>query len=243
MSKQNDISDNLNHWDYINRYSAWMYHVYQDYVGKKVFDVGAGMGRMVSYYIDSADKVVATDIFQNQVDFMNKRFSSHKGFTAALIDVLESDLMELKKRFDTVICINVLEHLSDDYQAVKNMSSLLEVGGYLILMVPAYQRLYCNLDKNVNHYRRYNPGRLNDIAAKTDLEIIKHHYFNMLGIIPYWLKGRKKRKNVESFSSSLNESNSKIYNLASAVLEPIERRFPPKIGLTEVMILRKIHED
>ena len=243
MRTQNDISENLNHWDYIDRYSTWMFHVYQDYVGKKVFDVGAGMGRMVSYYVDDAEKVVATDIFQHQVDFMNQRFSTHKGFSAKLIDVLESDLSEYKEEFDTVICINVLEHLSDDYQAVKNMASLLEWGGYCILMVPAWQRLYCDLDINVGHYRRYDPGRLEDIAKKNHLKIIKHHYYNMPGIIPYWIKGRKKADKDESFSSSLNESNSKIYNLASSILEPIERRFPPKVGLTEVMIVRKVHED
>lgn len=109
-------------------------------------------------------------------------------------------------------------------------------------MVPALQKLYCDLDKNVSHYRRYNPGRLLDIAKKNDLKIIKHHYFNALGIIPYWIKGRKIVKKNESFSSSLNYSNSKIYNLASCFLEPIEKLLPPKLGLTEVMILQKSNE-
>ncbi len=239
MSNQNDISGNLNHWDYIDRYSTWMYHVYQEYVGKKIFDVGAGMGRMVTYYINDAEKVLATDIFQKQVDFMNDKFSKYPYFEAKVIDVLEDELADYENSFDTVICINVLEHLSDDYLAVKKMKSLLEIGGRLILIVPAWQKLYCVLDKNVSHYRRYDPGRLDDIAEKNDLKILKHHYFNKLGIIPYWLKGRKKTKDGESFSSSLNESNSKIYNFASRVLEPIERRFPPQKGLSEVIILEK----
>lgn len=243
MNQQIDISENLNHWDYIDRYSAWMYHIYQKYVGKRVFDVGAGVGRMVSYYIGSTERVVATDIFLNQVEYMKQRFKSNKGFDAVLVDILESDLSAYERQFDTVICINVLEHLSDDYKAVENMASLLERGGNLIIMVPAWQKLYSDLDRNVSHYRRYDRGRLEDIASRAGLKIVKHHYFNMMGIIPYWIKGRTKHRKKESFSSSLNKRNSRFYNFASVILEPIERRFPPKVGLTEVMILQKAYED
>lgn len=98
---------------------------------KKIFDVGAGVGRMVKFYIDFVDKVLATDIFQNQIDFMKRRFFAYDCFSAELIDILEANLSEYKGGFDTVICINVLEHLSDDYLAVKKMSSLLEEGGKL----------------------------------------------------------------------------------------------------------------
>lgn len=240
--KQNDISTNLNHWDYISKYSTWMYHVYQNFVGSKVFDVGAGMGRMVSYYISSAERVVATDIFQHQVDYMNQRFKAFPYFTAELVDILDDNLDRFKGQFDTVICINVLEHLSDDYKAVARMMSLLDVGGCLILMVPAWQKLFCKMDENVGHYRRYDPGRLESIARKSGATIVKHHYFNRLGIIPYWLKGKKRFAKGESFSSSLNENNSRIYNFASVILEPLERIFPPKRGLTEVMILKKYEE-
>lgn len=239
--KQNNISENLRHWDYIDRYSAWMFSVYKDYVGKKVFDVGAGRGRMTRFYIDKVDQVVATDIFQNQVNYMNERFSDYPGFHAELFNILEDNIIKYENKFDTVICINVLEHLSDDFTAVGKMMSLLERGGHLILMVPALQKLYCKMDENVGHFRRYDRGRMNDIANANKAVIVKHHYFNVLGIIPYWLKGRRKIDKDESFSTSLNEKNSRIYNYASIIMEPIEKVFPPSIGLTEVMILKK-HE-
>ena len=234
-----NISQNLNHWNYINRYSKWMFHLYSDYIGETVFDVGAGMGRMVEFYIESVKNVVAIDIFQNQINYMNKRFQNYSYFRAIKKDILKDDLSEYKGCFDTVICINVLEHLSNDFLAVKNMRSILRDEGTLILMVPAFQKLYCQLDINVNHYRRYNPGRLCNIARKNGMRVVKHHYFNMMGIIPYWIKGKKKLKKDESFSSSLNEYNSKIYNFAAGIFEPIEKYFPPKVGLTEFMVLRR----
>lgn len=240
---QINISQNLSHWDYIDRYSKWMYDVYSDYIGKSVFDVGAGMGRMVDFYIREVEKVTATDIFQEQVDFMNKRFEQYLYFHAELVDILKDALEEYEGKFDTVLCINVLEHLLDDYKAVGNMKYILRDGGVLILMVPAFQKLYCRLDSAVNHYRRYDPGRLVDIAEKNRMEIIRHHYFNILGIIPYWLKGKSRKGQAGSFSLSLNESNSRIYNFAAGIMEPIEKRFPPGIGLTEVIILRKQYEN
>lgn len=236
---QNELSYNLSHWDYINNYSKWMYNMYEPYVGKKVFDVGAGMGRMVQYYIDKCKYTVATDIFQSQVDYMNEHFKSYPNFRAELLDVLSDDISEYEGAFDTVICINVLEHLEDDELAIKKMKSLLEKGGNLVLFVPAFQKLYCKLDENVNHYRRYDRGILRNLASKCDMDVVYNRYFNAMGIIPYYLKGKRKIQEGESFSTSLNENNSKIYNLASKILEPIEKHFPPKVGISEIIVLRK----
>ena len=239
MGKQNELSENLNNWDYISRYSLWMYHTYEKYVGEKVLDLGAGMGRMVNFYIDKCEKVVATDIFQSQVDYMNERFKNYSNFSAVVCDIMEDDISQYNEKFDTVICINVLEHLEDDLLAVQKMKEMLMDRGKIILFVPAFQKLYCQMDRNVNHYRRYDKGVLKKIAEQCDLKVEYNTYFNMLGIIPYYLKGKKKFKSGESFSTSLNENNSKIYNLASKILEPIERKINIPFGLSEVIVLQK----
>lgn len=237
--KQNDLSENLSNWNYISRYSDWMYRKYSSYVGKKIFDVGAGMGRMVSYYLPRAEKVVATDIFQNQVDYMNKHFKNYPAFHAEKIDILEDDLTHYIGDFDTVLCINVLEHLSDDLIAVRKMFDLLDKGGRLIIMVPAFQKLYCQMDKNVSHYRRYDKGVLANIAKQNNYKVIYNGYFNKLGIIPYWLKGKFKKNTTESFSSNLTEGSGRIYNFAARIMEPIEDKFPPRSGLSEIIVIQK----
>lgn len=197
------------------------------------------MGRMVQYYIDRCNHIVATDIFQNQVDFMNQHFEQYENFHAILFDIMKDDVIDYCGKFDTVLCINVLEHLENDEFAVKQMKEILCIGGNLILFVPAFQRLYCQMDANVNHYRRYDRGVLKTIAQRCDLQVVYNGYFNMMGILPYYIKGRKKMKSGESFSTTLNEGNSKIYNLASKVLEPIEKIVPPKFGLSEIIVLQK----
>ena len=139
---QINISQNLSHWDYIDRYSKWMYDVYSDYIGKSVFDVGAGMGRMVDFYIREVEKVTATDIFQEQVDFMNKRFEQYPYFHAELVDILKDALEEYEGKFDTVLCINVLEHLLDDYKAYSAGRGGIDPYGSCIskAVLPARQR-------------------------------------------------------------------------------------------------------
>lgn len=240
MTGQKELSDNLNNWNYINRYSEWMFHTYEEFIGKRVFDVGAGMGRMAKFYVKNCEKAVATDIFLNQVQYMNERFKNISGFEAIKMNILEEEIpQKYHESFDTVLCINVLEHLENDMLAITKMKELLEVGGHMVIMVPAWQKLYCSLDINVNHYRRYDPGMLINLAKKNELKIIKNIYFNRLGIIPYWIKGKKKANTDESFSTSLNESNSRIYNFASVILEPIERKWPPRKGLSELIILEK----
>ena len=95
------------------------------------------------------------------------------------------------------------------------------------------------MDSNVNHYRRYDKGELKKIADECDLTVEYNKYFNALGIIPYYIRGKKKFKSGESFSTSLNENNSKIYNLASKILEPIERKISIPFGLSEIIVLEK----
>lgn len=96
--EQNELSENLNHWDYIDRYSRWMYHTYQEYIndGDRIFDVGAGMGRMVKFYINRAAQITATDIFQRQVDYMNERFRRYANFNAVLWDIMKDEVGDYK---------------------------------------------------------------------------------------------------------------------------------------------------
>lgn len=128
---QNKLEENLKLWGYIDRYSEWMYHTYKDYIndGDRVFDLGAGIGRMVSYYINRASKVTATDIFESQVEYMNEQFKDHQNFEAVLWDVMEDEVGDYEEQYDTVICINVMEHLKDDNLAIQKMRSVVRRGG------------------------------------------------------------------------------------------------------------------
>ena len=237
--RQKNISNNLNNWEYINEYSDWMYRSYKKWVGKRVFDVGAGMGRMIKYYIEQCENVIATDIFSEQVSYMNQKYAQYPQFHAEVLNILTDDLKRFKGQFDTVLCIKVLEHLENDEEAVMKMKSLLSSGGFCIIFVPAMSFLYCALDKNVSHYRRYDKGMVKALAEKNEMKVIQDKYFNFCGMLPYWIRGRKLKNTAKSFSSDFNEKNTRMYNLAAKILEPVEKVIPPFVGLSEVVILQK----
>ena len=63
-------------------------------------------------------------------------------------------LLNFGKKFDTIMYLHVLEHISDDIHELKSAMDKLNNNGYLVIMVPAHQNIYSNLDKAVGHYRR-----------------------------------------------------------------------------------------
>ena len=238
--KQNDISGNLIKWNQINRYSRWMYDIYKRYIGDKDLDIGAGIGNMTNYYINDCKQVIACDIFEYQLSVMRDRFSNIEGFQAVNWNILEDSIDLIGNQdFDTIICINVLEHLKDDKFALSKMKQLITQKGRIILLVPACPKLYCYMDKNVGHHRRYAKGELKRLAEDVGLSVVVNHYFNFLGIIPYYLKGRRGKDLGGSFSTDLNESNSRLYNIASTIMEPIERLIKPPIWISELIVLEK----
>ena len=235
---QNNITENLNAWTKLDRYSKWIYHMYEKYIGKEVLDIGGGVGTAISFYIDKAERVVATELFENQVNIMNKRFENYQYFKAIQADIMKDDFSAYDK-FDTIILINVLEHIEDDRKALANMKKLLKDSGTIIICVPAMPGLYCYMDKNVGHYRRYTKGELRVKAKRAELQVIEDKYMNFMGILPYWIKGKLKKDNGGSFSTSIDEGESKLYSIATSILEPIERVIKPPIGISEFIILTK----
>ncbi len=235
---QNNITENLNSWNKLERYSRWIYHMYAKHIGKNVLDVGGGIGTAISFYIQNVERVISTELFDNQVDIMNKRFSKIPYFKAIKADITKDDFSEYAP-FDTIILVNVLEHIEDDIQLLINIKGLLTDNGKIIICVPATNRLYCYMDKNVGHYRRYNKGELRIKAEKAGLDVIENKYMNFMGILPYWIKGKLKRGGSGSFSTNMNEGESKLYSIATLLLEPIERVVNPPVGISEFIIMSK----
>lgn len=237
---QKNITENLNSWNKLDRYSRWIYNMYAKYIGKKVLDIGGGVGTAISFYIDKVDSLLATELFEDDVDIMNNRFKKYNNFKAIKADFTKTDLA-MYGTFDTIILINVLEHIKNDVESLKIIKELLTDNGNIVICVPALKKLYCYMDKNVGHYRRYQKGELQKKAEEVGLCVVDNKYMNFFGIIPYYLKGKicKNKNKDKSFSTSMSNSESKLYSIASMFLEPLEKIIKPPIGISEFIILKK----
>jgi SAM-dependent methyltransferase len=234
---QPKLEETLKNWDKIGKYSAWIYSQYKDFIGKNVFDIGVGIGTMTNFYIARCAFVLGADIFDSQLELVRERFRAFN-FSAQKIDLGKEDITDLAKYgFDTVIMVNVLEHIEDDLATLVKLKDILADGGRIIVFAPAIPFIFNSFDSAAGHFRRYTKKRLKELSIKLDMRPVKSRYFNFFGILPYFLKGLFSKG--KTFSGTLREGDSKLYNLAAALLAPIERILPPPIGLSCYIVMEK----
>ena len=101
-------------------------------------------------------------------------------------------LVDEGQRFDSIVMLNVLEHIADDVAVLQTLGKLLEPEGRIILYVPALNGLYGPWDRKVGHYRRYAPWRLRAVLAAAGLVEVDVRYMNLLSVPAWWAFSRTK---------------------------------------------------
>ena len=192
----------------INR---WLYEKISGYVQGKVLEIGSGIGNISSFILRSQPDVSLSDLRPEYCRLLEKKFSSDphlKGVYELDISEInfESVHADLLGKFDTVIALNVIEHIEDDSLAIRNAKSLLGNEGTLIVLVPAGQWLYNQLDQELGHYKRYTKNELNNLMKSAGLRISTSHFFNAAAILGWWFSGKILREKTIS-SAKLNLFN------------------------------------
>jgi 2-polyprenyl-3-methyl-5-hydroxy-6-metoxy-1,4-benzoquinol methylase len=141
--------------------------------GKRVLDIGAGIGTFAQALVREAYDVTCFEPDEQQA----------AGIRRNGIEVTES-LHSLKDRsFDFIYSLNVLEHIEDDHQAIRDWYRLLNCGGTMLIYVPAFSVLYSTMDKKVGHYRRYSKSVLCAMAAAMGGHVLTSRYVDSLGFL------------------------------------------------------------
>jgi 2-polyprenyl-3-methyl-5-hydroxy-6-metoxy-1,4-benzoquinol methylase len=239
---QPNLSKGLSKRESFNEYNTWIYENLKPFLGKRILDIGSGVGTFINYFVHDSELIIGTDIFENQVNIMKEKFKQNKNIRTEVFSINEDSTDKyLLDKVDTITCINVLEHIKDDNLALQNMKDMLIPGGKIVLLVPAFNNLYGTLDEACGHWRRYDKNQLSSLAKSLNLKIIHHKYMNAVGIIPWYIKGKILR-NKYTFSESLNVHNTKLYNFAAKFLKQLERVFEPTFGISEIIVLEKSNE-
>jgi SAM-dependent methyltransferase len=171
------------------RYNRWMFDRIRPWVGRRVLEVGAGLGNLSAFLTDR-ERLVLTDTDDGYVAQLRARFAGRPNVRVVRL-ALPAVTAELQReRFDTVVCLNVLEHISDDTGSLGAMRALLVPGGRAVLLVPALPALYGALDEALGHCRRYTPRDLGDKLARAGFAVRHMEYFNAAGIPGWWFTGR-----------------------------------------------------
>ncbi len=177
------------------RYNRWMFERLCPWVGRRVVEIGAGTGNMSAFLADR-ERLVLTDTEPYYLGRLRERFAGRPHVRVAELRLPARDPALAAERLDTVMCLNVLEHIEDDRGSLRAMRDLLQPGGRLVLLVPALRALYGTLDEALGHFRRYGPGELTAKLGQAGFRVRHVEYFNLAGVPGWWLTGRVLRRRL-----------------------------------------------
>lgn len=148
------------------------------------------MGNLTRQLVGGRKRYVATDIDHEHLDRLFNRLANRPNLEIAELNAARAeDQWRFQGQMDTVICLNVLEHIEDDLGALRHLRLLLEDGGRAVILVPSGQGLYNSLDEELGHFRRYSEAQLRErmTAAGFDVETVL--CFNRASRPGWWLNG------------------------------------------------------
>lgn len=172
-------------------YAAWIHEMASPYLGSRVLEVGAGHGTLTELLADDGRTVVASELSDRCVGILAERFS-----TNPQVRVARGDIENARScgTFDTAVLVNVLEHIEDDGEALRQICQMLEPGGRLVLWVPAHPGLYSSFDRLIGHYRRYRLRELRCELESAGFSVEEIKYANAVGAFAWWLTARMLRR-------------------------------------------------
>lgn len=181
-----------------HRYMEWVLDPFKPYLGKNVLEVGCGHGGY-GQAIGKNSNYTGLDLSHDLIETLKKK-NPDQSFLCADITDPES-IKELRgKEFDTILCLNVLEHIENDKKAIDAMTDVLKPGGHLLLFVPAFQQLYTEMDRLAGHFRRYKIEDFEPRLDKGKVRVIKTGYFNSLGGLGWFVNKANKPKTLNDDS-------------------------------------------
>lgn len=217
------------------RYGDHVFGLFRPYMGRRILEVGAGIGTMSRKLLKAADLVVGIEPNTNCLARLQAAMQDESRFTLHACHLEECDLGALaRQQLDTVYCVNVLEHILDDVAALKMFREVIVPGGHVLIYVPAVQAAYGPLDAELGHHRRYSKRTLSAAFAAAGLELTLLKYANPVGLIGWMYNSHV----TKSRHHSLDQVRLFERFVAPWAL-PLERMIPPPIGSSLVAVGRK----
>jgi len=180
------------------RYFAWQSRLAGRELGRRVVEIGCGLGNFTETLLDR-ELVVALDAEPACIERLLQRYPGRANLHAFSCEAPSACFTQLR-RFDpdSCVCLNVLEHIADDAEALRAMAAILPRGGRIVLLVPAFPSLYGPIDRDLGHYRRYRRQSLRHVAQLAGLAVKKMHYLNTAGFFAWWANSHIFRRREQS---------------------------------------------
>ena len=171
-------------------YLAWQFEMVRPFVRAHVLEVGSGIGNFTRRLASSASHVTALEPNRYCFDRLTAETRELTNVTRLNLTVEEFHQMPHRTSVDTVVCINVLEHIQDDAAVVREFRSLIAPDGRLVLQIPAMPVAFGEIDRRLGHFRRYTKRSIRRLFSTTGWKSVHLRYFNTVGLLG-WLWNTK----------------------------------------------------
>ena len=219
----------LHNLERAQRFNRWMADAVRPFVGGRVLEIGAGIGNLTNWLLPR-ERYVASDINPHYLHYLRNGTVAKPYLEVARVDLEDpASFAQFAGQFDTVVCLNVLEHVRDPLQSLRNVHTALAPGGRLVLYVPQGPRLYSTLDEALAHRVRYDREMLLGELAATGFELERWEQFNRASVPAWWVNGKVLRRR------NFSRVQLKGFDWLVPLLRRVDRWLPwPGLGMIAV---------
>ncbi|MBF0417495.1 MAG: class I SAM-dependent methyltransferase [Magnetococcales bacterium] len=214
-------------------YSRWILNHFRPHLKSPILEIGLGHGGFVGD-LAALGAYIGLDIDPDAVSQAKRAYPNLPFVTA---DIEDRASLNQVGTVQTILCCNVLEHVSDDRRTITNLLALLQPGGELLIQVPAHSFLYNDLDRLAHHQRRYGRNALLALFSGQPAEVIRVDFFNPVGFFGWGLNNFIAHDNLESVGCNAQIRFFVRYLLPlSRLLSPLTRTF---FGQSLMLVAKK----
>lgn len=218
----------------LRRYRQWILDELQPHVGGRAVEIGAGIG---TYSPDLLQRALSLDLVEPSSSQHQRLLERFAGDVRAHVIQCSAEQWAASAEpgsYDSVVMINVLEHIEDDRAVLKGIHRALKPKGRLLIFVPALMVLYSKLDRLFGHYRRYHRAELLDKTKAAGFEMQRCRYFDLLGTVPWFLVNRL------AGATRFSAGAARLYDaIGVPVTRALERVITPPFGKNLVLVATK----
>jgi len=167
----------LDSFDKAKNFRKYQFEIISKYIRGETAEVGAGTGLNVKYYIKNAKRLNIFEPSKKLFKILEANLNNSKIFKFNKIFNLQ------KNKYDTIIYLDVIEHIKNDKIEVLKAFKSLKKNGHLIINVPAFQFLYSQFDREVGHFKRYNEKDFIKMFYNVNYSKIIFKKYDILGFI------------------------------------------------------------
>lgn len=181
MTEISYIGNELHLFQYAENWKRYYGNFINPYIKGKVLEVGAGIGSTTAYLCDgSQEEWLCLEPDPNLYSLLKDKIDAKKLPACCKSKKGVSADIDATEKYDTILYIDVIEHIEDDRNELAHSIKHLNTNGHLIVLVPAHQFLFNEFDKTIGHYRRYNKKMLTSLIPE-GLQLERLRYMDSTG--------------------------------------------------------------